>query len=817
MRTLSILLLQLAMVVGVAFADDAATQSTPSEAQDLSTKVVNNFMEYYKYGIDEKLYLQTDKPYYSAGESIWFKGYLVNAITHRLFDNSNYIYAELTDSEGTRISHIKVKRDSLSGFNGYFKLEPKMTPGDYSIRAYTKWMSGSDADFFFEKTIEIVSPIPEDSMVGMAQGDSSDSSTNKSKRSENNVADASTTPKLKYDLQFFPEGGALIAGVPQKIAFKALAEDGFSVEVRGQIYNSANEQVAEFESIHKGMGFVQLTIPEGEQFYAKVTSSEGVEAQVQLPMSSSTEVSLAVSHVGANVYYQALASDPASLAGVCAVIHSRGRIITVDDGDLAAARKLPLSLVYDGVSVIALMNEAGEVVAERIFFKKTAALPTVEITPNSSKYGARTKASINLKVKDSAGNPTQGQFAVSVTDDMAIQRDSTSDNALSYLLLSSEIKGYIESPGLYFADNSRITDYKLDLLLMTQGWRRFDLEKIVDPTTDHRREFQYEDVVQINGEVRGFFGNAARKPKLSFICQRLNVIDAIELDASNKFSIIDVNIPDSAVYIFQAQGRNGGNSLTLKIPDEVLPTPRAAIFPRIKELVPFQFINQSQEKFYFEGGLTLVELESVVVTTEAVSKVQYAEFATRSTEREELNAMGGVTLDNIIATYMGITIEDDSVYYRGSSVSFMVDGMEFEYTDLSLLTTDLVEQIDFFDSTSSTGLFSGISGNVFNITLIDGASIPRLRLPNIVNYAPLGYQRVEKFYAPMYDTPSKKSNLPPDFRTTIFWSGDITPDAQGDMNFEFYTADRATQYRITVEGVTSTGEICHSEAVVERE
>ncbi len=815
MKTLSVLLLQVLLVVGIAFANDVAP--TQDDTQDINSKVVNNFMEYYKFGIDEKLYLQTDKQYYSGGESIWFKGYLVNAITHRPFDLSNFIYVELTNRDGERISHIKVKRDEESGFNGYFKLEPKIEPGDYSIRAYTRWMSGSDEDFFFEKNIEIVSPISDGSMIAKAQEESTAPMSNKERKEEAKAAESASNARLQYDLQFFPEGGALIAGVPQKIAFKAVAEDGFSIEVRGQIYNSADEQVAEFESIHKGMGLLQLTIPEGEQYYAKAISPEGIEKQTSLPLASSSEVALSVSHVGTNIYYQGLASSPTALEGLCAVIHSRGRIITVDTENLSTPRKLPLSLLYDGVSVISLMTPSGDVVAERIFFKKPTALPSVEITPNNSNYKARTKASVALKVKDSAGNPTKGQFAVSVTDDNAIMRDSTLDNALSYLLLSSEIKGYIESPGLYFVDNSRITDYKLDLLLMTQGWRRFDLEKIMDPNVDHRRKYQYEDVVQINGEIKGFFGNDARKPKLSYLCQTLNVINVLELDSSNKFSLLDVNIPDSAVYIFQAQGRNGGNRLTLNIEEEELPEPKVSLFPREKEVVPFQFINQSKEKFYFEGGMTLIELESVVVVTEAVSNVEHAEFATRSKNREDLQVMGGLSLDNVIATYMGITIDGDSVYYRGSSVSFRVDGMEYEYSDLALLTTDLVEQIDFFDSTASTGLFAGMSGDIFNITLLDGASIPRLRLPNIVNYAPLGYQRVEKFYAPMYDTPSKKSNLPPDYRTTIFWSGDIIPDAEGNMNFEFYTADRETNYRITVEGVTDAGEICHSETTIIRE
>ncbi|MFI3282098.1 MAG: MG2 domain-containing protein [Rikenellaceae bacterium] len=812
MRTLYILLFQLLVVMNIAVAQEA------TEAPDFNTQVANSFMEYYKYGIDEKLYLQTDKPYYSSGESIWFKGFLVNAITHRPFELSNFIYVELTDREGELVNRVKVKRDTVSGFNGYIKLEPKMEPGDYSIRAYTKWMTNSDPDFFFEKTIEIVSPIPESSMAGTAQSGatSSDDQTAKERREEKK-AEEDSDKKMEFDLQFFPEGGALIAGVPQTIAFKSLGEDGISVEIKGYVYNSKDERIADFASVHKGMGFMQLTVPQGDQYYVKATSSEGLTKQFNLPLSTSSEVSLKLSRVGSNIYYQGLAANPELLNGISAVIQSRGRIITVDAGDLTTARKLPLSSVYAGVSTISFVNTSGDVVAERIFFKKPVSMPSIEIIPNQSNYKNRTLASVNLKVKGSDGNPAKGEFAVSVTDDNAITQDTTANNALSYLLLSSEIKGYIEDPGLYFVDNSRLTDTKLDILMMTQGWRRFDLEKILDPTVNHRREYQYEDVVQINGEVKGFFGNNARKPKLSIICQKLHIVDVYDLDISNKFSLTDVDLPDSAVYVLQTQGRHGGNALTLKIPEEVLPEPKAAQFPREKEIVPFQFINQSMEKFYYEGGLTMIELESVVVTAEAVSKVEHSEFATRSTEREELAGMGGVTLDNLIATYSGIVVDGEDVTYRGQSVSFVVDGMEEDYLNLSYLTVDLIEQIDFFDDTASTGLFTGVSGCIFNITLIDGATIPALRLPNIVNYAPLGYQRVEKFYHPMYDTPSKKSNLPQDYRTTIYWSGDIVPDENGEMNFKFYTADRSTKYRVIVEGVTSAGEICHSEAIIQRE
>ncbi|MFR9602749.1 MAG: hypothetical protein SNG02_02630 [Rikenellaceae bacterium] len=813
MRIITLALFQLLFALNLAVAADAS---------DVNTKVVNGFMEYYKYGLDEKLYLQTDKPYYSTGEDVWFKGFLVNAITHAPINFSNYMYVELIDNEGELVSRVKVKRDSTAGFSGYISLDPQMTPGEFSLRAYTRWMTNSDPDFFFQKNITIVSAIPEGSMAAAANLSEADIKSASAKRAAQKEAKKKEAQKLEYDLQFFPEGGGLVAGVPQLVAFKALAEDGLAIELKGTIYNAAGEAVTTIETFNSAMGYVQLNVPEGEQYYAEVHSAEEVTKKFNLPLSSTSEIALKVSRVGTNLYYQPLTTDPSKLEGMSAVIHSRGRIVLVDTMSMASAHKIALDNLYDGVSVISLINSAQEVVSERIVFKKPTAMPSVTITPSSTNYERRQQASVNLQIKGSNGAPAQGQFAVSVTDDKAISQDSLADNAVSYLLLSSEIKGFIENPGSYFADNSKLTDSKLDLLMMTQGWRRFDLEKILDPETNHRRELQYEDVVQISGEVKGFFGNKARKPRLSLICQRLGLIDSYDLDESNRFSLMDIDIPDSAVYVIQTQGKNGGNSLTLKLDeDPAFPEPKAAeVFYRDVDVIPFEFVNQSVEKFYYEGGLTMIQLESVVVTTQAVSKIEHAEFASKSSDREELATMGGSQLTDVLTRYIGIQVDYDNseVTYRGSSVpvKFYVNGMEEDFTSISILTVDLIEQIDFFDEIAASGLFTDSSGGVFNITLLDGASIPSLRLPNIVNYAPLGYQMKKVFYEPTYETKSKKDNLPPDYRTTIYWSGDINPDADGNVDFDFYTADKTTSYRITVEGVTSSGEVCHEEVVVDR-
>ncbi len=504
MKKIALIVILLVSVLNITFA---------TEGDDISTEVTTRFLEYYKHGVDEKLYIQTDKPYYSANETIWFKGYLVNAITHSPLNNSNFIYVELTNTDGELYSRVEVRRDSISGFSGYIDLDSKMDGGEYLLRGYTKWMTNSDPDLFFQKNISIISPIPEDSAAAKALN--SNETTAKERREAAKTEKLRETQQLEYNVQFFPEGGDLVAGVPQLVAFKALAEDGLSIELKGAIYNSKDEFITNIETFNGGMGYVQLNIPEGEQYYADMRSAEYVSRRFNLPLSSTSHVALKVSKSGTNIYYQILANKPEKLDSVNVIIHSRGKIVTVNKVEAGKAHRLSLDNLSDGVSVISAVDQNNRVVSERIVFKKPTTLPMATIASNASNYEAREAVKLNLRITDSRGLPTQGEFAISVVDDGTIAQDSTLDNAISYLLLSSEIKGNIENPGSYFIDNSKLADSKLDLLMMTQGWRRFNLEKILDPMTNHRREVQYEDMVRIDGEVKGFFGNDARKPTIA--------------------------------------------------------------------------------------------------------------------------------------------------------------------------------------------------------------------------------------------------------------------------------------------------------------
>jgi len=87
-----------------------------------SDQIINSFSEQYMNLLQEKVYLQTDKPYYSAGEDIWFKAYLLNSTTLENSTLSKFVYVELIDKRDSVLYRVKIKND-MFGFSGHITLK----------------------------------------------------------------------------------------------------------------------------------------------------------------------------------------------------------------------------------------------------------------------------------------------------------------------------------------------------------------------------------------------------------------------------------------------------------------------------------------------------------------------------------------------------------------------------------------------------------------------------------------------------------------------------------------------------------------------
>ncbi|MCL2327626.1 MAG: MG2 domain-containing protein [Bacteroidetes bacterium] len=304
----------------------------------------------------EKVYVQTDKPFYKPGEYVRYKAFLVNSTDNRASEVSDVLYVELRDPKGN--VHRKETRNTQEGVaSGFLYIDKNAAGGIYTLVAYTQWQKNWGEEQFFKKEITVQKVITPRLLLRLefekrayGAGDSGEAilsvsdlqnvktygSTVKAevKIAGNTVqtietttvkgearitfqlpADLNTSDGLlqvivtdngveesisrsipivmnKIHLQFFPEGGELIENVPSNVAFEALNEFGKGADVSGIIVDENNMKVADFESFHLGMGAFTFTPQAGKSYFAKIEKPQGNHALVALPQASKTGYSL---------------------------------------------------------------------------------------------------------------------------------------------------------------------------------------------------------------------------------------------------------------------------------------------------------------------------------------------------------------------------------------------------------------------------------------------------------------------------------------------------------------------------------------------
>jgi hypothetical protein len=492
----------------------------------------------------EKAYLHFDKPYYAAGDTIYFKAYVTLGEHHDLSSASGVLYVDLINPANVIINSIKLQLVNGLGW-GDFSLPFSLPKGNYRVRAYTRYMQ-NDADYFFDQTIPIGSVL------------------------NNNMAANSTlsAPAAKADLQFFPEGGELVTALPSKVAFKAVGVDGLGVNVKGVVMDNTNRQVAAFASAHLGMGAFLLEPEEGKTYKAKVTFANGTQNTFDLPVPLSKGIVLSVKDTLGNVaieihsnkaYYQDNQNKDVSL-----VIYSGGSATTVNTklDSRRLSMDIPNSKFPSGIMQITLFSQAGEPLSERLLFLKNSDLVSLTVNSNKTTYGKRERVSINVNAKDKGAN-AEGHFSVSVIDESKVPFDENNETTiLTCLLLTSDLRGYIEQPNYYFTHNTNDSYADLDNLMLTQGYRRFTWKQLLS-NSNARFTFEPEKALEIAGVAKNASGGPVNNMDLMLIAPGNGgtLGERTGSDGSFKFS----NLPpfaDSTLFTLQTTGSTKNRSTT---------------------------------------------------------------------------------------------------------------------------------------------------------------------------------------------------------------------------------------------------------------
>ena len=855
-----------------------STELNNASYKDLIT---SQFIKYHRNTVEEKVYLHTDKPYYSAGENIWFRAYLVNASDNKQTAYSKYLYVELLNRLDSVIYRTKLKKDS-TGFSGYFKLKPNLASGDYNIRAYTHWMQNSATEFFFNKKIVVGNRIDnsvnskttfalrKDGMVDVKMKFTDESfqaitdkrfqitlgSTGRARKKmtqtstsdgtvifsvpydtvdiKSNVLNVSLIDaSLKYnanvflpdfsknyDLQFFPESGTLLDNGLQTVAFKAIGFNGLSLKVSGMIYSSKGEELCDIETLFNGLGKVTFVTTPGEKYYAIVRSESGLEKRFDLPATHSEGVVLHVLNSRNRIIYELI---PNSYMGkLFLLIHTKGNPI------LHFPVNKNLGVINDsifdaGISTISVIDSVGNTLCERLFFKLPTKVPVINLTTDKAHYSKREEVKLNFNISTLSMPESGGNYSVSITDNHFVKLDSLGDNIVSNLLLCSDLKGYIENPGSYFINDKIPALQKLDLLMMTQGWRRYNTTEILKG--NFKKPTYYLELGQtLSGKVLNLIGKPAKKCNIYAFSK--NSYKYTVTDSLGNYVIDGIEFQDSTTFMLKAQKERKGITDVEIVSDPDIFPKASTYFPPSqpdKDEQAIEYFMQSKNKYYTEGGMRVYNLQELTVTAEKKDINMGTEFYSGTGDSqissEVLDKYQGMSVLTVLSTIAGVSVSGDQISIRGSSESptIFIDGLEmFETSELSMLMVNDIQNIEVFKG-ANAAIFGSRGGNgVIAIALKTGVTINSIPQVSLASIMPLGIQKPETFYIPKYEVDSILNDPKQDLRTTIYWNPLLVPDVNGNIHLKFFTADEMNDYSIVLEGITKNGELCRYIAKLKR-
>lgn len=845
-------------------------------AQTMQDTIIANFSLMERIP-KEKLYLHLDKPFYGAGEKIWFKGYLVNATTHQDNSQSNFIITELINRSDSIVERKKIRRDSL-GFHNAFTLPATLPAGDYYLRGYSNWMLNEDPDFFFSRNIKIGNSI-DNTIVSSIEYQQEDDThytakikftsnvqavfenttikylylengkiKNKGKKkTDENGWISISLPDLKspaarrievefddpqyiykrtfhlpvftndFDVKFFPEGGALLSIPHQNVAFKAQGADGFSKEVEGFLFNSKGDTLTNFRSEHNGMGIFTMNPVNNETYYVTVRTNDSITKRFDLPAIEPKGISIAMSHYKQEIRYEIQKTEATEWPQKLFLLaHTRGKLAILQPiNPKRTFGKMNDSLFTEGITHFMLIDEQGNALSERLIFVPDHKPNQWQITADQPTYGKREKVSLQIAAKDNEGNPVEGTFSVSITDRKSIQPDSLADNILSNLLLTSDLKGYVEDPAYYFLNQDARTLRSIDYLMMTHGWRRHKMENVLRTPSLNFTNY-IEKGQTISGRIMGFFGANVKKGPICVLAPKYNIIATTETDEKGQF-IVNTSFRDSTTFLVQARTKKGfaGVDILMDPPQYPVATHKAPYFNGATTFMEDYLMN-TRDQYYMEGGMRVYNLKEVTVTAKRErpsSKSIYTRgINTYTVEEDRLQGYGQTAFD-AASRLPSVTITNGSeIHIRNNSEPAIIVIDDIVYEDASDILKDIqvsdMSSISLLRGADAVILGPRASGGAVVITLKDPRNLPARPAQGIITYTPLGYSESVEFYHPTYDTPEKKNAQRSDFRSTVYWNPELRLDAEGKATIEYYTPDSTAPEDIIIEGVDKNGKVC---------
>lgn len=763
----------------------------------------------------EKVYLHFDRDNYIAGETAWFKAYLYSEYLPDTISTS--LYTELLRPGGEIIARNVLP--VLAGTtHGQFELPDTLTTGYYLLRAYTAPMLNRDSDFIYQRSLFIYGRKEKDH--GMAP------------------------PEQKISLSFFPEGGNFVQGLPSILAFKATDAYGWPVPVSGMIKNGNNETMASFSSVHDGMGLVEILPAAGQTYFAVIDGDAG-HTKYPLPDMAAKGIALSlIPHPQGHFFEIRQAGNDPFFNAAYMIGQMQHHVVfrqQLQGSATGMQGVINTQHLPSGILQVTVFNKDGSPLAERLCFVDNKEYrQSVQLLADTISFSPRGRNHFLVQLKDTV----QGSISVSVTDPAFDLAPSREENIYSGLLLTADIRGYVHHPAYYFSSDEDSVKNALDLLLMTQGWRRFRWTELLKNKIPAPR---YEDGAYITLTGKASL-RSSRKPFASRQLLLLiggadnkRITQVLSTDKDGGFRIDSLLFFGNARLLFtDIRGKKSqyidviltGDTLTRSFP-----LPAADISRLIKYFPPggpaatglaydYDAIRKANGTMLENINIRVQKKTPLQQVDDRYTNGPFSGDATRSIDL--VNNEDAMPYENIFdylqARVNGLQVFKDgldyTIFYRqGTSLSAMgnvpmalfLDEVPTDASVISAIPANQVALVKVFNT------FSGATGNgqggVLAIYTKKGSDYVRHRgmaSTGIYN----GYSVIKEFYAPVYplkkDEPDK-----PDHRITLDWRPDILLNyVDPSVPVSFFNNDRSKKFRVVVEGMTNSGKLIWLEKII---
>jgi len=770
--------------------------------------LINELGEKYP---QEKIYLHLDKSYYNAGETIWFKAYLT---TDNLISTlSKTVYAELIDDKGN-ILQKKMMPVYQSGAASNFDLPDTISNPRLYIRAYTSWMLNFDSSLLYLNPVQIIA-----------------SKTNTKKL----VAPAS------FSLTLFPEGGDMVENIDCRIAFKGTDQDGVPVYISGNIVTETGKKITSFVAVHDGMGFFFIKPVAGEKYKALWKDKKGVSHETPLPAAKKQGLVLSVSNPNGTLNYTLKIPDStdAAFTAYTVVAQMQHQIVYNAKINMRLKKEVTAPILTEGfpegILQLTVFNNAQIPVAERLAFINNNNYYFITdlhaIEKNLIRHGHNT-----LQVD--VGDTLLSNLSIAVTDAGVIAVTKNEESIFSNLLLTSDLKGYVYNPAYYFSSDVDSVKQHLELVMMTNGWRRFKWENLMAQQWP-KLIFPIDNYLSVKGNIYGLSKTQLSGKDLTGFIKTKNKTSeflSIPVNTLGQFRLSGMYFFDTAKLYYQINNdkdKRLTSSASFKFINEIAnavsPPPNllSSLFLNLKADSSFLQKNAklaALQRSFLESNKTktleIVTVKAKVKSLKEKLEEQYTSgfFAggdgfTFTLEDDPFAKSAISILDYLKGKVAGLQISADgqSATWRGSETSIFLNESTTDISMVQSISMNDVALIKVFRPPFFGAAGGGAGGAIVIYTKKggDNAAVKGLDFTNIY-----GYSAIKEFYMPDYEK-TTDPNLP-DYRSTLYWNPFLIFDKKTRrIKIPFYNSDNCKKIRVVIEGINQNGQLTREEKIFE--